>query len=235
MTPSSTNKVTTVADAAAAYLDAGMTLLVGGFGRGGTPFTLLEYLADHPDRFDHLTMVKNDANEPHLGLGPLFRVGIVDRLISTHIGLNPDLIDRMNKGEVDVTLIPQGIFAEKIRARGADIPAFLTDIGIDTPIAEGKRRVSLDGRDYLLEEALGGDVSLLCADRVDRAGNCWWRGSNRNMNVAMGTASPRVIVEAFEIVDAGAIEPETVHLPGLYIDAIVQAAPRRHQTAGEAS
>ena len=230
---SSANKVTSVADAAAGYLGAGMTLLVGGFGRGGTPFTLLEYLADHPGRFGDLTLVKNDASEPHLGLGPLFSAGMVRRLVSTHIGLNPDLIARMNAGEVDVTLIPQGIFAEKIRAKGAGIPAFLTDIGIDTPIAESKQQVVLGGRQYLLEEALGGDVSLLSADRVDRMGNCWWRGSNRNMNVAMGTASPKVIVEAFEIVEVGAISPEDVHLPGLYADAIVQAEPRRHQSKEE--
>ena len=231
----SADKVVPIDKAVTAFIRPGMTLLVGGFGRGGAPFSLLEYLADHADAFGNLTLVKNDASEPHLGLGPLFRAGMVKTLISTHIGLNPEVIAMMNRGEVAVTLIPQGIFAEKIRAKGAGIPAFLTDIGIDTPLAEGRDKVVLNGRPYLIEEALGGDVSLLCADKVDRMGNCWWRGSNRNMNVVMGTASRHVIVEAFDIVDLGAIPPEDVQLPGLYVDAVVQAENRRHKTSKEAT
>ena len=230
---SSKGKVVPVDSAIHTYLRSGLTVMVGGFGRGGAPFTLLEHLFDCGKQYAHLTLVKNDASEPSLGLGPLFVAGMVDTLISTHIGLNPDAIARMNAGEVAVTLIPQGIFAEKIRAFGAGIPAFLTDIGIDTPIAEGKETIELNGRAYLLEEALGGDVALLCADRVDELGNCWWRGSNRNMNVVMGTACRHVVVEAFDIVARGAIAPEDVHLPGIYIDAIVQAEPRRHTTTGE--
>jgi acetate CoA/acetoacetate CoA-transferase alpha subunit len=221
-------KVISAAAALNARVGPGTTLMVGGFGRGGAPFTLLEYLADHAERFTELTLIKNDASEPHLGLGPLFKAGMVRALISTHIGLNPDVIARMNAKEISVTLIPQGIFAEKIRAKGAGIPAFLTDIGIDTPIAEGREQIVLHNQPYLLEEALGGDVALLCADKVDLLGNCWWRGSNRNMNVVMGMACDKVVVEAFDIVPIGEIPPEDVHLPGIYIDAIVQAAPRRH-------
>ncbi len=218
-----------IASALDRAVSPGARVMVGGFGRGGTPFTLLEYLADRPETFHHLTVLKNDANEPTLGLGPLFAKGMVDALISTHIGLNPDLIRRMNLGELQVELIPQGIFAERIRAGGAGIPAFLSDVGIDTPVAEGRARVSLNGRDYLLEEALRGDTALLCADRADTMGNCWWRGSNRNMSVVMGTACDTVVVEAFDIVNPGDIAPEDVHLPGVFVTSVVQAGPRRHQ------
>lgn len=228
-------RVTELEEAVGRYVRSGQTLMVGGFGRGGTPFTLLDRLADRPERYRGLTLVKNDANEPGLGVGRLLAAGMVTRLVSTHIGLNPDSIAQMNGGELEVEFVPQGIFAERIRAGGAGIPAFLTDVGRDTELAEGKQRVTLDGEVYLVERALRGDVALLAADRVDRAGNCWWRGSNRNMNVVMGTACERVLVEAREIVPVGAIAPEDVHLPGLFVDAVVRARPRRHVTraAGE--
>lgn len=222
------DRVMSIESAAERYLASEQRLMIGGFGRGGTPFSLIYALADAPARYRELTLIKNDANEPELGIGLLLAAGQVRRLISTHIGLNPRCIEQMNAKEVEVELIPQGIFAERIRAGGAGIPGFLTDIGVDTVIAEGKPRVELDGVSYLLERALRGDVALLCADRVDRAGNCWWRGSNRNMNVVMGGACERVIVEAKEIVPIGSIAPEDVQLPGVFVDAVVPAGPRRH-------
>jgi acetate CoA/acetoacetate CoA-transferase alpha subunit len=222
---------TRLEDAVAGRIGDGSTVMVGGFGRGGTPFTLLEHLADHHAHLRGLTLVKNDANEAGLGIGMLLAKGMVSRLISTHIGLNPDAVAMMNRGELAVEFVPQGIFAERIRAGGAGIPAFLTDIGLGTVVAEGKPVVELDGRPLILERALRGDLALLCADVADRRGNCWWRGSNRNMCVAMGTACTTVIVEAKEIVEPGAIEPENVHLPGVFVDAVVQALPRRHMQA----
>ncbi|MDY7108438.1 MAG: 3-oxoacid CoA-transferase subunit A [Planctomycetota bacterium] len=210
------------------FIRSGSVIMVGGFGRGGVPFTILEHLADHADAFADLTLIKNDASEPHLGIGPLLRAGMVKKLIATHIGLNPEFIGQMNRGEVECELVPQGIFAERIRAGGAGIPALLTDIGVDTEAAAGKPSVRLDGETYLVERALRGDVALVCADRVDRTGNAWWRGSNRNMCVVMATACARVIVEGKQIVEAGAIQPEDVQLPGVFVDAVVQAQPRRH-------
>lgn len=226
------DRVTTVEQAVAQYLRGGQTLMVSGFGRGGTPFTLLEYLAERPDDFGGLTLVKNDANEEDLGIGMLIRRGMVKRLVATHIGLNPEAIAMMNRGELEIEICPQGIFAERIRVGGAGIPAFLSDIGLGTLVEEGKEKVALDGREYLLERALRGDVALVCADRVDRMGNCWWRGSNRNMGPMMATACERVIVEAREIVETGTMEPESVHLPGVFVDAVVPAAERRHILAG---
>lgn len=202
--------------------------MVGGFGRGGVPFSLLEYMADRPEQFSDLTLIKNDANEPELGIGPLLAKGMVRKLIATHVGLNPVFIDQMNRGEVESVLMPQGIFAECIRAGGAGIPAFLSDIGIGTELAEGKPTFELDGQTFLVERALRGDVAMICADRVDRIGNAWWKGSNRNMCVVMASACDRVIVEAKEIVEVGGIPPEDVHVPSVFVDAIVPAVPRRH-------
>lgn len=206
-------------------------LMVSGFGRGGTPFTLLEAIADRREEFRDLEIVKNDANEPHLGVGPLISAGQVRRLVASHVGLNPDLIERMNRGEIACELVPQGILAERIRAGGAGIAAFLHDVGLGTEYAAGRPQVELDGRTWLLERALRGEAALLCADVVDRAGNAWWRGTNRNMGPLMATACDRVVVEAKEIVAVGAIRPEDVHLPGVLVDAVVQARPRRHAGA----
>ncbi len=211
------------------YLKPNQTWMVGGFGRGGVPFTLLEAIASKPvGTFSGLTLIKNDANEPNLGVGVLLQNGSVKHLIATHIGLNPDAVKMMNEKRFTVEFVPQGIFAEKIRAGGSGIPAFLSDIGLGTIVAGGKQEVEFCGKPYLLEKALRGDVALLCADVVDRVGNCWWRGSNRNMNVVMGLACDHVIVEAKKIVEVGEIQPENVHLPHVVVSAVIQAQPRRH-------
>lgn len=222
------DRATTVEDAVVRFVHSGQVIMVGGFGRGGVPFSLVEHISDRPDDFRDLTLVKNDANEPGLGIDLLLAGGMVRKLISTHIGLNPDFIARMNRGEIECELMPQGIFAERIRAGGAGIPAFLTDIGLGTELAEGKATVELDGKTFLLERALRGDLALIGADRADRMGNAWFRGSNRNMNVVMASACDRVVVEAREIVDPGEITPEDVHLPCVFVDAVVPAGPRRH-------
>lgn len=225
------DRVTALDEAVRSHVRSGQTIMVGGFGRGGTPFSMLDYLADHADEVRDLTLVKNDANEPDLGIGVLLERGMVTRLVSTHIGLNPRFIAQMNRGEVETELVPQGIFAERIRAGGAGIPAFLTDVGVGTAAAAGKPVVTLDGRAWLLERALRGDVALLCADVADRAGNCWWRGTNRNMSVVMGMACATVLVEALDIVATGSLAPEDVQLPGFYVDAVVAAGPRGHMGA----
>lgn len=205
------------------------SFMVSGFGRGGVPFTTLEHIAAQADTLKNFTVYKNDANEPGLGIGMLLANGQVDKLYSTHIGLNPDFIAQMNAGDVECELIPQGIFVEKIRAGGAGLPAFLSDIGLGTIYADNKETIELDGKTYLLERAFRADVALLCADVVDELGNCWWKGSNRNTAIAMGMACNKTLVEAKKIVPAGTLEPENVHLPSGFVDVIVQAEKRRHQ------
>ena len=222
------NKEITPDQAIERYLMAGQTWMIGGFGRGGVPFTLLEAIAATSGALTDLTLIKNDANEPGLGIDLLLKQGMVKKMIATHIGLNPDFIARMNRGEIACELVPQGIFAERIRAGGVGIPAFFSDIGLGTEVAQGRQIHQLDGQSYLLETALKGDVALVCADVVDRAGNAWWRGSNRNMCVPMVPACRTTIVEAREIVDIGSIAPENVHIPGILVNAIVQAQPRAH-------
>lgn len=221
-------KVCDVNTAVERQLTSQCTVMVGGFGRGGTPFSIIDALQRKNSQINELTIVKNDGNEPGLGIDLLFQQNMVKKVISTHIGLNPDLIARMNRGEIDVELHPQGIFAEKIRAAGAGIPAFLSDVGIDTVIAQQREKTTFNGKTWLLEPAIYGDVALLCADIVDELGNCFWRGSNRNMNVVMGMACQKVLVEAKKIVKIGVIEPEHVHLPGLFVTHVVQAEPRKH-------
>jgi acetate CoA/acetoacetate CoA-transferase alpha subunit len=220
-----------VASAVQSRVRPGQVVMVGGFGRGGTPFSLLYHLADHPDAFTPLTLVKNDANEPDVGVDLLFRAKMVTNLIATHLGLNPTVRERLDEGEINAELVPQGTLAERIRAAGVGIAAFLSDVGIDSSYAEGKETIEHRGKRYLLEEALHGDVALVGADRVDRAGNCWWRGTNRNFNPLMAMACKQVIVEAKEVVDVGTLAPEDVHLSGVFVDAIVEAGPRRHVAA----
>ena len=221
------DRITSVETAVRGCIRNSQTIMVGGFGRGGVPLTVLDAVTRDTDVSD-LVLIKNDANEPGIGIDTLLKAGRVRKLVATHIGLNPDFIAQMNRGEIECELVPQGIFAERIRAGGAGIPAFLTDIGLGTEVEEGKRRIELDGRAYLLERALRADVALIRADVVDRAGNAWWRGSNRNMCPVMGTACDRVIVEAREIVEPGSIEPEQVHLPAVFVDYVVPSGPLPH-------
>jgi acetate CoA/acetoacetate CoA-transferase alpha subunit len=221
-------KVMSVEAAVERFVAAGQTVMVGGFGRGGVPFSTIEALAARGDRIHELVLIKNDASEPGIGVDLLFERGMVRKLIGTHLGLNPTFIERMNRGEIECELVPQGIFAERLRAAGAGIPAILTDVGLGTEVATGKPRVELDGRELLIERSLPGDVALVAADVADRAGNAWWRGSNRNMCVPMVTACHHAIVEAAEIVDVGRLEPENVHVPGVLVDAVVAAGVRPH-------
>lgn len=222
------NRVVDLEHAISTYLKTNQTWMVGGFGRGGVAFSLLETIAQHANEFQNLTIIKNDANEPDLGVGMLLRRNMVKHIIATHIGLNPDAVRMMNEKQITVEFVPQGIFAERIRIGGSGIPGFLSDIGLGTIVAEGKQQLEFNGKPYLLETALRGNVALLCADVVDRSGNCWWRGSNRNMNVVMGLACDHVIVEAKKIVEVGELEPENIHLPHVVVSAVVQAKPRAH-------
>ena len=224
-------QVEQIAGAVARFIKSGQSLMVGGFGRGGVPFTLLDYISDRPEEFKDFILYKNDANEPDLGIGRLLKNRQVKKLHATHIGLNPSFIAQMNAGEIACELTPQGIFAEKIRAGGAGIPAFLSDIGLGTIYADGKPKQVFDGKEYILERAFTADVALICADKVDSEGNCWWAGSNRNMCVIMATACKHTIVEAKEIVAAGDILPENIHLSGVFVSSVVRAEKRRHKEA----
>ncbi len=198
----------------------GMTVMVGGFGAPGTPFTLLEGLLERGVR--QLTLVKNDANEPGMGVSKLLEAGRVKTLIASHIGLNPTAVVLMNQQEIAVELYPQGILAEKIRAGGAGLIGFLTDIGVDTILRENREVVAVAGREALLELALRADITLIHAATADRAGNLVFAKSARNFCPLMAMAAARVIVEAETVVPTGALDPDQVHLPCAFVDAIVE-------------
>lgn len=189
--------------------------MVGGFGEPGTPFYLLDRLTDAGRTY--LTVIKNDANEPGVGVGQLLRAGLLRRLIASHIGLNPEMVDALNRGEVEVKFHPQGILAEKVRCGGVGIPAFLSDIGVG--ILDGEE-FDWNGDRYVVEAALRANVALIHAYRADPYGNLEYRKSARNFNPLMALAAETVVVEVEELVD-DALDPECVQTPGSFVDHLV--------------
>lgn len=212
------DKKATTEEAIARITD-GASIMVGGFGVPGTPFCLLEELARQGQ--ERLTIIKNDANEPGMGVDLLLANGQVARLIVSHLGLNPHAIELMNAGDITVEFCAQGILAERIRAAGAGLPAVLTDIGIDTLLADGKPIVEFEGQRYLAEKALSADFALIHAERADAFGNHTYAASARNFSPLMAMAAQTVIVEAEQLVAPGEIAPEAVHMPGPFIDTVV--------------
>lgn len=195
----------------------GMTVMVGGFMCCGTPLKLVRALAQSGVR--DLTVIANDAGFPGVGVGALLEAGCVRALVATHIGLNHDAGTAMNDGALAVTLVPQGTLAERIRTAGSGLGGVLTPTGVGTIVEEGKRRIAVGGKDYLLETPIRADVSLISGYRVDGAGNVFCRGSARNFNPLMATAAELVIVEADALAER--IEPESAHIPGLFVDYVV--------------
>lgn len=217
------DKTTDVASALDGRLVPAMRVLVGGFGERGFPFTLNRALLGAA--VGRLQLVKSDGNEDGIGIGLLIEAGLVAALTASHVGLNRGLVDRVNAGVIELEMVPQGILAERIRAGGAGLGGVLSDVGAGTLIAEGKTGVSVDGRDYLVEPAIRGDLALIRAARADRFGNLIYRNAARNFNPLMAMAADYVVAEAEEIVDTGELPPNEVHTPGVFIDAVVQADP----------
>jgi len=199
---------------------SGDTVMVGGFGLVGAPLTLIDALADLSDATD-LTVVSNNIGEPGRGLGKLLRQGRIRRGISSFFTSNPEAVAAANAGELEATLLPQGTFAEAIRAGGAGIAGFYTPVGAGTLLAEGKEERIIGGVPHVLEEPIRADVALVYAARADSLGNLWYRHTARNFNPLMATAATITIAEAGEIVAVGEIEPESIATPHLYVDHLV--------------
>jgi 3-oxoacid CoA-transferase A subunit len=211
----------TTAEEAVAHVTSGDTVMVGGFGLVGAPLALIDALVEHSDATD-LTIVSNNIGEPGRGLGKLLRQGRIRRGISSYFTSNPEAVAAVNAGEIDATLLPQGTFAEAIRAGGAGIGGFYTPVAAGTLLADGKEQRVLDGVPHVLELPLRADVALVYAARADRLGNLWYRHTARNFNPLMATAAETTIAEAGEVVEVGALEAESVHTPHLYVDVLVE-------------
>ena len=209
------------AEEAVSRIRSGDTVMVGGFGLVGAPLTLIDALVEHSDATD-LTIVSNNIGEPGRGLGKLLRQGRIRRGISSYFTSNPEAVAAVNAGDMEATLVPQGTFAEAIRAGGAGIGGFYTPVAAGTVLAEGKEERKIGGVLHVLEEPMRADVALVFAAKADALGNLWYRRTARNFNPVMATAADVTIAEAGDVLDAGALEPEAVATPHLYIDYLVR-------------
>ena len=197
----------------------GASVMIGGFGVPGTPFCLIDELVRHGAK--NLTVIKNDANETGMGIDHLMQNGQVSRLVSTHIGLNPKAIERMNTGEIKVELCPQGILAERIRAGGAGLVGILTDIALGTELGENKQMVEINGTMTIIETALRADFALIHADSSDPFGNLAYVSSAQNFNPLMAMAANTVIAETENLLPLGELKPNHIHTPGPFVDRVV--------------
>src|SRR5256885_4174472 len=214
------NKVVAGPDEAIKDIPDGASLMVGGFGLCGIPENLIKALQRRGTR--NLTVMSNNAGTSDYGLGLLLRTRQIRKMISTYVGENELFERQFLNGELQVELIPQGTFAERIRAGGAGIAAFFTPTGYGTPVAEGKETRLIGDRDYVLESALTADFALGKACRGARLGNLQYRTTARNFNPIMATAARLTIAEVERLVEPGEIDPESVHTPGVYVARIFQ-------------
>ena len=210
------------AGAAIARVKDGDTILMGGFGLCGIPENLIDALRRKGTK--DLTVVSNNAGVDDFGIGLLMRAKQVKKMIASYVGENKTFEQLALKKEIEVELNPQGTLAERIRAGGAGIPAFYTPTGYGTPAAEGKEIRDFDGRPHVLIPALRGDVAFIKAWKGDRWGNLVYRKTARNYNAVMATAANYVVAEVEEIVELGSLDPDGVHTPGIFVDAIFQGS-----------
>lgn len=209
-------------DAESAVFDIkdGSTLLVGGFGLCGIPENLIS--AIRKKGIKNLTCVSNNAGVDDFGLGLLLQTKQIKKMIASYVGENALFEKQFLDGELEVELTPQGTLAEKIRAGGAGIPAFYTPTGVGTKVAEGKEVKTFNGKEYIMEEAIQGDFSLVKAWKGDKFGNLIYRHTARNFNSVMATAGKTTIAEVEILVETGELEPNSIHTPGLFVQRIFQ-------------
>jgi len=214
------NKVLKNAAEAVALIPDGATILMGGFGLAGIPENLIKAL--HERGTKNLTIVSNNAGVDQFGIGTLLTSRQVNKMIATYVGENVEFERQFLSGELDVELVPQGTFAERIRAGGAGIGGFYTPTGVGTVIAEQKETRTIDGKQYVLEPPIRGDFAFVRAFRGDRLGNLVYRKTARNFNPVMATAARVTIAEVDELVEPGMLDPDTVITPGIFVKRIFQ-------------
>jgi len=210
------------ADEAVGRIQDGATILMGGFGLCGIPENLIVALRRHGAK--NLTIISNNAGVDDFGIGLLLKTRQVKKMISSYVGENKTFEQLAMSKELEVELNPQGTLAERIRAGGAGIPAFYTPAGYGTVAAEGKETCEFNGRPYVMVTSLRGDFAFIKAWKGDRWGNLIYRKTARNFNEMMATAAGYVIAEVEEIVGLGDLDPNFVHTPGIFVDAIFQGS-----------
>jgi acetate CoA/acetoacetate CoA-transferase alpha subunit len=212
------NKVKNI-DEVMEYIKDGMTVMIGGFMGVGTPEALIDAMVKKGVK--DLTIIANDTAFPNKGIGKLVVNKQAKKVIVSHIGLNPETGRQMNSGELIVELVPQGTLAEQIRCGGAGIGGFLTTTGVGTIVEEGKQKIKVRDKEYLLELDLRADVALIGGSVVDKQGNIFYNGSTRNFNPLIASAADVVLVEAEKLVEIGELNPNHVMTPGIFVDYIV--------------
>jgi len=219
-------------DEAVRVVRDGDTVLVGGFGYAGMPFDLIDALIRHGAR--DLTIVSNNAGNGDVGLAALLKAGRVRKVLCSFPRQVDSYVfdDLYRRGEVELEVVPQGNLAERMRAAGAGIGAFFCPTAVGTPLAEGKETRTIDGRDYVLEYPIKGDVALISAHTADTMGNLVYRKTARNFGPVMATAATTTIVQVSSIVDAGRLDPEVVVTPSIYVDRVVAVEARRYTVEG---
>ena len=218
------NKIYPTAEAALdGLLRDGMLIASGGFGLCGLPERLLTAIRDSGVK--GLTFASNNAGIDNEGIGMLLRTRQVKKMISSYVGENKEFERQYLAGELEVEFTPQGTLAERLRAGGAGIPGFYTKTGVGTLVAEGKPVMAFDGQDYILERAIIADLAVVKAWKADTTGNVVFRKTARNFNVPAATSGKVCVVEVEEVVEPGQLDPDTIHLPGVYVHRIVQGAP----------
>jgi 3-oxoacid CoA-transferase subunit A len=218
------DKVYPDADAAlAGLLRDGMTVMSGGFGLCGIPEVLIA--AIRSSRVTGLTVISNNAGIDGAGLGVLLETRQIRKMVSSYVGENKLFADLYLNGELDLEFNPQGTLAERIRAGGAGIPAFFTKTGVGTLVAEGKEIRDFDGESYVMERGLVADLAVIHAWKADREGNLVYRKTARNFNPVMATAAKVTVAEVEHLVEPGAIDPDHIHTPGIFVKRIVRCPP----------
>ncbi|WP_459545761.1 3-oxoacid CoA-transferase subunit A [Nocardia sp. X0981] len=220
------------ADEAVSVVRDGDTVLVGGFGFAGMPFDLIDALIRHGA--DDLTIVSNNAGNGEVGLAALLKTGRVRKVVCSFPRQVDSYIfdDLYRRGAIELEVVPQGNLAERMRAAGAGIGAFYCPTAVGTPLAEDKETRTIDGRDYVLEYPIKGDVALIAAHTADTMGNLVYRKTARNFGPVMATAATTTVVQVSSIVDAGQLDPETVVTPSIYVDRVVRVEARHYTVEG---
>ncbi|MBS4538333.1 3-oxoacid CoA-transferase subunit A [Clostridium sp. D2Q-11] len=206
------------------HIEDGMTVMIGGFLAVGAPIRLIDALVEKGVK--DLTLVVNDTAFIDTGVGKLIVNKQVKKVIASHIGTNKETGRQMNEGEIEVELVPQGTLTERMRAAGFGLGGILTPTGVNTMVEEGKKKIEVEGKEYLLELPLKADVALIKGAKVDKKGNILYNKTAQNFNPTMATAAGTVIVEADEVVEIGEIDPNVVMTPNIFVTYIVDGGAK---------